>query len=227
MTEVCICPSAAGNLSPELRQKRRRHSTAARKALNSKSSARQLTRMLYENFHPSDWFVTLTYDTEHLPGDRVHVLRNFNYFANKMRKLGEFRYIYCIEHAHGSGRWHIHLVMSPLADYETLRELWGRGNVLVNTIRQSKHENLEAIAQYMTKDRMTPEKLGKRKWTASHNLSRPDVAQETVDSVDDIDIPAEARELERTSGCDAFGSYVYVRFVVPDNVRSGGKRKRK
>lgn len=99
-----------------------------------KWQARLQLENLYAN-HES-WFVTLTYDPEHLPEGGSVVPRDLTLFLKRVRKAGyRFRYFACGEYGEVFGRPHYHIVaFGQFPDARALHRLWGKGRVQVGAV---------------------------------------------------------------------------------------------
>ena len=146
--------------------------------MNLKYAYQKLELLIAANFGKRDLFVTLTYDDDHLPGNRQEALKQVKAFWKLLRKTRqsqeqELRYIYVTEHKHGEGRWHHHcLINATGADYDEIRRLWGQGGVEFRSIRVDKEKHYETLARYLCKEQR--DKLGLRLWSGSRNLRKPE-----------------------------------------------------
>ncbi|QCQ84791.1 replication initiator protein [Blackfly microvirus SF02] len=71
-------------------------------------------RMMHEaRYHPSNCFLTLTYDDQHLPQDYGLDLRHFQLFMKRLRKSlpNKIRFYACGEYGDLNGRPHYHAIM--------------------------------------------------------------------------------------------------------------------
>lgn len=75
------------------------------------------SRIAHEaSMHSSNWFLTLTYDPEHLPADGSLDHRHFQLFAKRLRKkAGSFRFFMCGEYGDRFGRPHYHALLFGLS----------------------------------------------------------------------------------------------------------------
>lgn len=158
---------------------RRAASTIKRELQNQKTSFLKLELLLYENFNLDDWFVSLTYDSNHLPSNWRVALKKMPYFLTKVRtrrkKAGlSYSYLYVNECLHGDKRPNHHLVIKKGPESkELLEELWGNGFIDVVTI--GDFGGFQVVAKYMTKEPKEKGKprVGQRMWNPSHGLSQP------------------------------------------------------
>lgn len=168
------------------------------------------------NFKPTDFFLTLTFDDVHLPQKRAGAMAAVQRFIKLLRKYRalqdqDVRYIYCIENKHGSGRYHVHMVLNATEkDVETICSLWSCGTVDWEYIGWSKErgklrqrgekqgECYKILSRYMTKE---VQPVGARNYSHSQNLKRPTV---TVTFMSELE--AERQKLmEIPEGCQQLG----------------------
>lgn len=65
--------------------------------------------------HTSSYFVTLTYDDDHLPNPPMLVYRDFQLFMKRLRKrFGKVRFFMCGEYGESNGRPHFHACLFGL-----------------------------------------------------------------------------------------------------------------
>jgi len=115
-----------------------------------------------------NWFVTWTYDDEHLPKDGGLCYRDIQLLHKRMRKkLGDFRFFIAGEYGDVTKRAHYHACYfglqlddlvpangmhragkAKLMRSDTLRDLWGKGN---HTIGEVTYESARYCAVYTTK----------------------------------------------------------------------------
>lgn len=175
---------------------RSRPTSAAQQFYNAKLSWRELELMIAANFGSSDWFVTYTYDDEHLPESKEAAAeclkKHFRNLRDIRRKRNQdLKYIYVTEGLHGSRedeyfggdgaledkRFHHHVVINSAGpgDLEEFRSLWrGGGYIKAEPIDVHYYQEL---AKYMTKEarefgRCKP---GERTWRKSQNLIKYEV----------------------------------------------------
>lgn len=111
--------------------------------------------------HENNYFITLTYDDDHLPGDyklhREHLRQFFKYLYNRGY---QFRYFGCGEYGGKTKRPHYHLIMfgldlpdlksvgAGLSESKLLKEAWPYG---FNMIGDVSYESCNYVAQYTIK----------------------------------------------------------------------------
>ena len=153
----------------EMKEKKKRW----QKNLNDKNARKYLQRLINANFGDHDIWMTLTYDDEHMPESIERAQKNMNYYfkkVNRRRKkkgLNNAKYVYVTE---CSSRCHHHVIIDGDLSMDELEEMWpyGRRN---NTRRISKSsDDLTGLARYLAKD-----PKGKKRWSSSRNLKKPEV----------------------------------------------------
>lgn len=104
---------------------------------------------LEAKYHQHVWFVTLTYDDQHLPGDKLLHKEDLQNFFKRLRRKGySFRYFACGEYGETYDRPHYHAIifgldlpdltligkssrLENLYDSDLLKYTWGKGFVSV------------------------------------------------------------------------------------------------
>lgn len=185
---------------------------------NLKTSYEKLLMLMCANFSPGDWWVTLTYDDDHLPETREAsrpYWRKFMRWMRKYRKRNKepLLYVYCTQLTtrDGGRRLHHHMVMRAEDDYdeERIRSLWKWGEI-VHIRKLKDFEEILDKAHYMCRE---PRELGifvpgEQMWTASRGLVRPkpDYTMIDNDSVD-ISVPAGCTALCDPVQLPGYGGY--------------------
>ena len=143
------------------RQAKMQYSSMARQKLNNDTATHKLEMLLAANFTEDDYWVTHTYDDEHLPtGDNArHIAKGragrFVLMLNAARKIEHvpLLYTYGTESVTaGPPRLHHHFIINASAytrdkdewqriwrhDLEQIKSMWWQGNVYVETFRMAK-----------------------------------------------------------------------------------------
>lgn len=202
-----------------VRAEKSRCMSAARARMNLKQSCQKLELLLAANFTNNDYYITLTYDDEHLPSSRSAAKKLLTKFVTRLRthrraRNQELKYIYVTEGLHGGKRLHHHIVINGYNDIDDIISLWSYGN--------TKHTHIDPqqfgdLARYLTKEpRDGIAQNGKRCWTPSLNLIKPTAQSEIV--ADDLSLvaPKGAVILERVENQTEFGEFVYLKYFLPD-----------
>lgn len=227
---LCVYDQALSGDEPRARAAKSRLSSEARQRLNMKASWQKLEQVLAANFDKHDLFVTLTY--RNAPPTREWALRQVNAFLRQLRAARAGRgdallYVKCTEHLTedgDEGRWHHHLAVNATGrDYEEIRALWSAwgDDVDIEPLLDGTWD-YEARARYMCKERPP---LGKQTWTPSRGLRRPVRTSELVDDALTLSPPPGAIVLDRDQKDNAWGSFVYIKYLLPykDTRRGRGR----
>lgn len=214
----------------QVRAAKHRTTTAAQKVINTKLAQGRLEMKLAANFCSKDYFVTFTYSGEN--PDRNTVKEHKNAFIRRMRTLRRarnqvFKWIFCIECKHGSGRYHLHAVINAAdrkLDFDEIRSLWPYGHVQISRLFDRNHSFSEwlDIARYMTKERPENGKdetpVGAQIYTCSRNLEKPVIETEWIDDSKEFDIPPSAVILEQKNEVNYIDGipvkFSYVKYLV-------------
>lgn len=214
------------------RQAKSRMSSAARMKLNFRAAWQKLELLLAANFGRRDWFVTLTYDDDHLPADRKAAGKEMGRFWRALRDQRkaagkDLLYVYNIEEMPdepgGVKRLHHHAVINCAGDpEETIQALWGRGRVHIELLLDGPSDSYEARARYLVKERQpgeTGRKTGLRAWIPSRNLAKPETTSELVPDTVTVTAPPGAFILDHQDEQNAFGVYHYIKYLLPERER--------
>lgn len=232
LVQMTIYPAVSPRDGPAARQGKRALSSMAQQRMNAKYAWMKLKLLIAANFGPRDVFGTLTYDGDSIPDGRAGVLRDVKAFMKRLRNARgdcDFRYIYVIEHKHGEGRWHVHILVNASGDdYVLIRRLWGRGNAEFRKIRVDREKNYETLARYLCKEER--DKPGNRLWSGSRNLRKPQMDSFRVPADEPLKPPdgTVALLLDRDARSTPYGEYRYLEYVVKTGlVRPKPKPRRK
>lgn len=139
-----------------------------------KRAAEWAVRCIHESrYYDATCFITLTYDTPHLPPRQTLVKKDFQDFMKRLRAhldyqhdIEEIRYFMAGEYGESKGRPHYHAIIfgydfpdktpceknpwseSPLYESEELTKLWGMGRCTIGTLT---HQSAAYVAAYTTK----------------------------------------------------------------------------
>jgi len=219
---------------PSARAAKSKISSAARMKLNHRASWQKLEAVLAANFEKDDLWITFTYRDSDLPPTREAAVRCLNAFFAQLRQVRRERgeavlYVKNVEHLTddgAEGRWHHHVVLNATgADYEEIRSLWARwgDNVDFEPLLCGDMD-FAARAQYLCKERQP---AGKQTWTPSRGLRRPERTSELVDDALTLSAPAGAIIIDRDEKVNAWGSYVYIKYLLPYRAPRGPRLKRR
>lgn len=146
--------------------------------LNQRAAEMRLARLLRANFDDQDLEIDLTYAAPPSAEGAVIDLRKFlRELRKRWRKAGaELKYIYTMEQGKKSGRVHFHLVINAgPTSRDALEDLWGHGYANARRLRMDEN-GVSGLAGYLSKQgrKRSPAEAGKRRWSCSKNLQRPE-----------------------------------------------------
>lgn len=115
--------------------------------------------------HQNNWFLTLTYDEDHLPNPPSLNYLDWQLFAKRTRKArGPFRFFMCGEYGDQTRRPHYHAIVfglalpdlvrysgsdkMPLFQSKILTKLWGKGMILAGAVTP---QSANYVARYNLK----------------------------------------------------------------------------
>ena len=174
-TEVDIYPVFQ---PPGQRRKKCKPTREAQRLINQRDAASKARRLILANFsEPGSLEIDLTFG--HSATEEVAMAAWKKYIREIRRGFkasgAVLRYMYFREQGKRSGKWHFHLLLSPGIDRDRAEELWTHG--YANSRRPRIDETgLAGLAEYLTKQyrKRKPEDAGKRRWSCSRNLIRPE-----------------------------------------------------
>lgn len=176
----------AGQGKNSIRQPKAQLSSEEQQKRNEALAIRKLTWEINGNFGPGDYHLTLTYrDPAPEPEEAKKQLAKYlRRLRGAYRAAGkELKYIAVTEYKYQ--RIHHHLIVNRI-DLGVLTGLWERGQVRAAIL--DKTGSYWRLAEYLVKETRrsfsgAPGTLaGKRRWTPSKNLKRPEPKVEEVQS---------------------------------------------
>lgn len=207
------------------RAAKQRATSKARQALNLKQSRQKFEFTMAANFTPKDYHVVLTFDDANLPADRAGAVACFRRFIRQLRthrraRGQDVRYIYVVEGAHGDKRLHLHVILNAASadDVELIRSLWVYGTQV--NVEQLDGREFAVMAVYLTKEREDGKPVGAKSWVGSRNLTQPTVEHTYVGEDDTLAAPAGCWVLERREETNEFGSFLYIKYILPETGQS-------
>ena len=217
---------------PPVRAAKAKISSQARQRLNQRASWQKLEQLVAANCDKNDLFVTLTYRDLDLPSTREQALRCLSDFLRALREARRLRgeeliYFKNAEHLTDSGqegRWHHHIIINGTGnDYEELRAVWAKyGDDVDIQGLLADGWDYASRAQYMCKERPP---VGKQAWTPSRNIRRPERSSELVDDALTLTPPPGALVIETQQVDNAWGSFVYLKYLLPYKPRRPKRRR--
>lgn len=209
-------------------------STAAQHRMNLKYAWQKLELELAANFGAGDIVVTLTYDDAYLPPDRAAAIKLIKKYWVQLRRARRLqgqslKYIYVTEGLHDDKRLHHHAVINGTGDdFELLQSLWKYGAVHIVPLDISAG-GYEPLARYLTKEpRETGTANGKRCWIPSRGLIKPKTESTFVRDDLSASVPPGAVILDTDRKVTQFGTFDYIKYLLPDKpkIRHAHKNKK-
>lgn len=221
LVEAAIYTPPHPNDGPRVRAEKCRVSSLFRQTMNDLTARRRLEFLIAMNFVLTDLFLTLTYRDADLPYTRKEAREKIAKFLTALRlwrkKQGlTLKYIYVIEHKHGDGRFHHHIIINATErDMETIRALWIYGDVCDMEYLGSRE--YEDWAGYMTKEGIEGRPVGERMWIPSTNLKKPIERTTYVSDDETLDFPAVAGVVRLASkeATERDANFHYIKYRIP------------
>lgn len=157
-----------------LRRAKYRPTKDSQRQINERNAQRKLQRLILANFTTEDMETELIYPGEAAAEEAAEDLRGF---LRQLRRIyqaagSELKYIYLENQEKKSGR--LIFNAGPLGR-EDLARLWGHGCAYSNRLRLDETW-LDGLAASLTaRSRTGQRQPGKRRWTPSRNLKRPEL----------------------------------------------------
>lgn len=224
-----VYPAIPSRSTSKARAAKRKLSSAAQQRMNRLYSFQKLELMLAANFVKGDLICTMTYDDAHLPNSRKACEAKLKYFRAKLSAARKSKgqklvMVWNTEHKHGEGRYHHHVVINATGDdYDLIRTLWGQGEVDIKPLRADKDKNYGSLAAYMCKEQ--PEKNGQRCWSYTRNAKKPEAETFRVEDDTELYPPEGSIVMSEASEKTAYGSYKWLKYLVPQ--KTGKRRSRR
>lgn len=232
--------------TPEARRWKRGLRSKANRAKNDKTARRRALLYLAHNFRQDRASVaTFTFSDQWQPRSYREVSGRMEFYLRKLRtrarkRDGEpLKYLYVIEHRHGEGRFHVHMVWNiPMGEKAAALALWPygtRNNQEMKPLERDASGGVtwEALAAYLTKEAQEDRPVGAYMWHKSRNVVFP---KEETEQVPDSYVlrrrlprAAFVLEHEEQDRPATGGRYEYVMYRLPVRKmgqQSGRKRQK-
>lgn len=191
---------------------------------NNHKSEKHFVRIVNTNFTSAAYYITLTYDNEHLPSSYTEAVKNLDNYIRRLRYSNPYAKIVAVTgHGSRSGRLHHHLIVSGVSECDILSK-WTFGEIAkVEHLRKDNYynginhgEDFTALAIYLHQHTPTEHK-GKR-WRQTKSIQPP--VQEKAKQVERVYSPERPPKAPkgfmfveaRTSDYYKSG-YVYFKYV--------------
>lgn len=167
------------------REKNTNKTPEAQKKINSRNSARKLTRILNANFDGSSWYITLSYKKNLRPTDKKAFKCDVDKFLRNLRALYKregkvLKYVWVPEMGE-RGAVHIHIVINNIEALK-VKNLWNKGWITLKPLdNDGQYRRLaNYFIKYSDKAMKTEESISSRRYNASKNLIIPEPEKKVV-----------------------------------------------
>lgn len=146
---------------------------------NRRKSEKRFIRLVNTNFDHNAYYVTLTYDKEHLPASYEEAERNLDNYKRRLKRNNPNAKIIAVTgRGKHSGRLHHHLIISGAAESDIIGK-WEHGEIArAEHLRPHNYYNGEdfgedytGLAEYLFAH--TEEVTKGRRWKQTKNLEQP------------------------------------------------------
>lgn len=201
----------------EVKRQKRAIQTSVSRYVHSKR--RCVEMLIQNNFTAEDWYCVLTFQEDKLPPEKVQADAKFQYFLKRLKQAGcsGLRYLKVLEHRHGAGRYHFHVVLRGVGvTAPVIRAEWGNtyGHAVVSRLRPW---DVPGLAKYLSKE--VPDLVNKRSYSRSrppNQLTDPVITREWVPDDYQLVVPWGCRVIERMPLCEnVYGSVSALSWLTP------------
>lgn len=140
---------------------------------NRHKSEKHFIRLVNTNFTSAGYYVTLTYDDEHLPLSYSEAVKNLVNYVRRLRSSNPHAKIVAVTgYGSRSGRLHHHLIVSGVSEGDLLGK-WFFGDIAkVEHLHGNEYgEDFTALAIYLHKH--TPAEHKGKRWKQTKNIVQP------------------------------------------------------
>lgn len=186
---------------------------------NRHKSEKHFIRLINNNFTSNGYYVTLTYDNEHLPGSYSEALRNIDNYTRRLKYSNpNARIISVTGYGSSSGRLHHHLIIENVSEADILSK-WHCGTV-AKAVHLKVHteyqiEDFTALAVYLHKH--APEEHKGKRWKQTKSIQQPVTEKKEVKRAYSSERPPKAPKgyvfVEAKTSEYYKSSYMYFKYV--------------
>ena len=179
------------------RGEKSKETAAAVKKVNERKTAEKVEDKIKANFHPKDWYLTLTYLDAYLPKDEAGAIKDMRNFLDRLKRHCKkngivLKYLKTTEQGEKRKRWHHHIILPGQIKFEDLENIWGKGSINPkrlwsegNTDDKKDRLNVHNLAEYFVgvhKKGKTSEdrEKHKKRYSFSRNCTEPKVTYEVM-----------------------------------------------
>ena len=202
----------------EVKRQKRAIQTSVSRYVHSKR--RCVEMLIQNNFTAEDWYCVLTFQEDKLPPEKVKADAKFQYFLKRLKQAGcsGLRYLKVLEHRHGAGRYHFHVVLAGQGvTQDKLRQAWA-GAYGFARVAHLRIASVPRLAGYLCKE--APDAVNKRLYSRSrppNALQDPTVQRMFVPDHYRLVTPRGCQTVERRPLCEnAFGTVESLSYLTPD-----------
>lgn len=219
---IFVTISGAGNQKSGQRGRREKPTAPEVMEMNRKYAERSLSMILNHNFGAGDLHTVLTYGGD--APDPAEAKTRINNFIRKMRRLYEkkglvFKWVLATEYK--NHRIHHHFVCTGGVSLWERQDLWPWGMLRDTPLRRDR--DYRKLAAYLIKETdktfRLAESVGKRRYTCSRNIERPQMKRESVSArllLEDPK-PVKGYYIDKESvhkGVNPFTGRIYLEYVM-------------
>lgn len=190
---------------------------------NNYKSEKHFVRLVNTNFTSVAYYVTLTYNNEHLPESYTEASKNLENYVRRLRYSNPHAKVIAVTgYGSRSGRLHHHLIVSGVSEGDILGKWSGGEIVKTEHLRKDNYyngvnhgEDFTALAVYLHKHAPAEHK-GKR-WKQTKNIQQPmqEKAKEVKRVYSEV-CPPKAPDgftLVKVKTCEFFNGYICFKYV--------------
>lgn len=190
---------------------------------NSHKSEKHFVRLVNTNFTSSAYYVTLTYDNEHLPQGYTEAVKNLDNYIRRLRYSNPHAKIVAVTgYGSRSGRLHHHLIVSGVSEGDILGK-WLLGDIAkVEHLRKDNYyngvnhgEDFTTLAVYLHQH--TPAEHKGKRWKQTKNIQQPvqEKAKQIKRAYSEVCPPKIPKgfALVEVKTCEFFNGYICFKYV--------------
>lgn len=184
---------------------------------NNHKSEKHFVRLINTNFTSAAYYVTLTYDNEHLPESYPEAVKNLDNYIRRLKYSNPHAKVIAVTgYGSRSGRLHHHLIVSGVSEGDILGK-WFFGNIAkVEHLHGNEYgEDFTALAVYLHKH--APAEHKGRRWKQTKNIQQPmqEKAKEAKTPYSEIRPPKapDGFTLVEVKTCEFFNGYICFKYV--------------
>lgn len=186
---ILVKKSITGNTcerGKKARAEKLKKTSIAQRAINQQNASENLLALIQTNFHGGDLHIITTYAPEHYPDNIESIKKNQHNFVRRLgyayKKHGkELKYIQVTEYR--KSRIHHHYIINSVEGVTVadIQKIWGNGFVRCTPLEENGY--YKTLSDYLIKETSktfsSNERVYGKRWTASRNLTAPEVTTTT------------------------------------------------